>query len=54
MLVSALGASQEKCQYVSSEGYPLHKRLPKDFEEQLFFLFEKRKAKELKFRDLRK
>ena len=44
MLVSALEAPQGKCQEVLSEGYPLHKRMPREYEEQLFSRLEKRKA----------
>ena len=43
MLVSALEVSQGKCQDIVSDGYPLHKRMPREYEEQLFSLFEKRK-----------
>lgn len=48
MLVSAIEASKNECKYVYSDGYPVHKRMPREYEEQLLDLFEKRKEAEVK------
>lgn len=43
LLVSAVGASEDKCLGISGGDYPLHQRMPRECEEQLFCLFERRK-----------
>ena len=48
LLVSAVGASENSCLDISSPKYPVHKRMPREYEEQLFTLFDKRKKLELK------
>lgn len=47
LLVSAVEATKDGCQELSAEGYPVHKRMPRECEEKLLALFEKRKKAEI-------
>ena len=50
LLVSAIEVQKDSYLELPSEGYPVHKRMPRECEEELLMLFEKRKKTEIKKR----